>query len=143
MGIAGGVALVAAGLVLIPVGGAALAVAGAATIGPTMATVAGAAAAVGGTSVIAVSLSPKKLMLEKYSDMLKLAIHEASLWNNSASNPDDKLPLTELEVLLQQEGGPGTYLNAACFLKLTINSIFLFSMFGLTLKCQLRSSDKK
>jgi len=124
MGLVFGGALVTAGLVLIPVGGAALAIAGVATIGATVTTVAGAAAAVGGTSVMAVSLSPKKVMLEKYSDMLKLAIHEASLWNPSASNrapnpllpaalkpSEPALPLTKLEFLLQHEGRHGTHMH--------------------------------
>lgn len=102
--------LLATGLVMIPVGAAALAVAEATTIGAIGLTSTAAVATIGGTSVIAVFLSPKKLMLEKYSDMLKLAIHEASLWNNSTSDLASKLDaseqlltLTKLEFLLQQE----------------------------------------
>ena len=112
LGCVAGCTVLAAGLALLPLGGLSLA---AVATGASM-IISGVLGVASGGGIIMLALGKGRHMVREYTDMLKLAIHEASLWSTVESkniqepkllleaSPDCKPTATELESLLQEEG---------------------------------------
>ncbi|KAG0605582.1 hypothetical protein M758_9G070600 [Ceratodon purpureus] len=100
--IAGGL-LFAAGMVMMPVGGFAL-VGGGIPVIATAVTAAGIGATVRGANVVAVSLGKGRLVVREYTEMLEVAIHEASHWSaNKGLLNLDRTSTAALESALHKE----------------------------------------
>ena len=134
-GCVAGCSLLAAGLVLLPLGGIALAIGGAVTIAASV-TASGILSVGGAGSIIMLVLGKRRHMVREYTEMLKLAIYEASLWSTKKSKniqkpkllpeapPDCKLTTTELESLLHEKGRHAQTQNL-----LYLNAFVLFIYF--------------
>lgn len=115
-GCVAGCLLVLVGLFMLPVGGVALAVGGVVTLAACV-TASGALFAGGGGGIMVLALGKGRIMVREYTDMLQLAISEASLWCKEMKSKNTRQPkllpgaasncnltTTALESLLQEEG---------------------------------------